>query len=322
MFPIDAMPLFERSVFFLIDLGLPLLVGIMIRRTGRASEQSMDRLTFAGIFVVMPILNLISFWSVDLAQFFFLLPIVGISMQLISGGLGYLVAIKKYSRPQDQGAFVLASMFSNRGLAGTLTVYLFYGEGAYAISRLVLVFNNLFLYLVGFPIARWFSRQDPNKRLKEPRKSLISFGRTQLPVMGFLAGLALNIAGVPRPPIFASWFEFLIHTSAWLVVIPIGYALQLDAIRSYGGHVWELLGIKFFLSPLLVAIVAIGLGFEGTSLKILIILAASPSAISAIFTTRIHRLNQQLAIAAFTVTMLFYPLIIIPLIILLESLIY
>lgn len=310
-----------QALFFVIDLVLPLFVGILIRHSGRATMRLMDRMTYAGILVIMPILNLLSFWTLALDPKVLLLPVAGLSMQVISGGLGYGIARLKYESSRERGSFFLASMLSNRGIVGALTVFLFYGEGAFAISRLIVVFNDLALYVVGFPIARRFSTQDAAGQLGGQGGLALGFGTTQLPALGFLLGVLLNLSGIPRPAQLSGVFEYLVHGNAWLVVVPIGYALQLDAIRAYAGDVWELLGIKFVLSPFLGGLVAYALGFGGVRLRVLIILAATPTAISAIFTTRIHRLNDRLAVAAFALTTALYPLVVLPLIYLLERLV-
>jgi predicted permease len=310
-----------QALFFIIDLVLPLLAGTLIRRSGRATARFMERMTFVGILVIMPILNLLSFWTLSLDPKVLLLPVAGLSMQVVSGGLGYGIARLKYETSRDRGSYFLASMLSNRGIVGALTVFLFYGEGAFAISRLIVVFNDLVLYVVGFPIARRFSTQDEAGGSGKRDGEALGFGTTQLPALGFLLGVLLNLSGLPRPGLLSGAFEYLVHGNAWLVVVPIGYALQLEAIRTYAGDLWELLGIKFIMSPLLAGLVAHALGFGGVRLRVLIILAATPTAISAIFTTRIHRLNDRLALAAFALTTALYPLVVFPLIYLLERLV-
>lgn len=77
-------------------------------------------------------------------------------MSVIPGILAYPWAKKKYKNSIDQGSFILAAVLSNLLTLGGLAVFILYGEVGYAYTQLVVLFGNIVLFMVCFPLAQYF----------------------------------------------------------------------------------------------------------------------------------------------------------------------
>jgi len=295
-----------RLPLFFINLIGPLAVGYALRRAGRISARHADRLIVFNLFCVMTLTAAISLWTMELRRNLLWLPLLGATMQPLAGALGHVRARFKYDNMERRGGYVMAAMLANRGVAGMLALMTILpseeGEAGYAAFRLTLLFAPFVVYLICFPMAAWY--HDAHHRLDRSRqplwKQVISW--KQIPLVGVGAGLLLNIYDVPRPAALGSVFPYLVHASAWLFLLPIGLLLEFGEIRRYWRDVLDLALLKFLLVPLVMYGVCRLIGLEDDLTRVITILSASPTAINAVVTCRLHKLDIHLPMAAFVFT--------------------
>jgi predicted permease len=208
----------------------------------------------------------------------------------------------------------MSAMLSNRGIIGMISVFILYGEKGYAMVRLVILFAGFMLYLIYFPIARHFySIHENTDRINQPGvKSL--FNRNQAPVLGIIAGIVLNLMKVGRPHLFTVLFSAGMHISIWLYLVPIGYSIDLKQVRGHLGNMWGILPIKFIITPFVTYLAARLVGMEGPALNIVLVLSMTPTAVTALITTKVHSLNFHLAMSAYLLTTSVYLFFIFPLV--------
>jgi len=165
-------------------------------------------------------------------------------------------------------------------------------------------------------MAQYYSRLSRMEdRSERPTFSSIFFTRNQLPLLGLIAGVILNRTGIIRPPFFAGIFPFLVSTSAWLYLVPIGYDLDFGEMRKYWSKVTDLIPIKFILVPAALYGLALLAGLEGTKMGTVVILSFTPSAVGAVIAAKLNRLNTHLPMAAYILTTTVYMFVVFPLII-------
>ncbi len=305
-----------RIIYFFVDIVSPLFFGYLLSRQTKIKKGFFDRMMVANILLFGTLLSILSFWVISLDVELIWLPLLGVVMQVIPGIIVFLRGGAKPQNPLDRGSYFLSAMLSNRGVVGTLTVFIFYGEEGYAYARLVMLFAGVVLFLFCFPMARYFYETYKGQQGDRPSLVSILLHRNQVPILGIIVGLGLNYNSVPRPAFFAAIFPNLVHISAWLFLIPIGFSMDFGEMRRHWHDVLELLGIKFVATPLLVYILARAVGLSGSALSTVAILSCSPTAINAVVTSKLFSLNVHLAMAAFVLTTIVYLSVVFPLILL------
>ncbi len=99
-------------------------------------------------FVILPISMTLVFWNIEISKELILLPILGLILPLISGAIGYFMCGDRFHNPRQKGGYVVASILSNRGTIGGLTMYILYGEIGLAYVNLIILFGAITVYMI------------------------------------------------------------------------------------------------------------------------------------------------------------------------------
>jgi predicted permease len=308
-----------KVLWFFVDLALPLACGYLLHYVGWMSRKQGDVVIKVNLRVVATAVSLVSFWGAALTLQLIWLPVLGVMMQIIPGVVSGALARRKYDGPLEQGGFVLATMLSNRGVVGTLSVFILYGEQGYVWSRLVMLLAPLVQYMVCFPLAQYYSDRHRGEDNGRPSLWSVLFSWNQVPVVGIAIGFALNHLDVARPQMVGDALPWAVHLLAWGVVLPLGASLNFAQLRRFMPDMIELLALKFLVTPLLVGLLGYAIGLRGDVLAAVTILAASPSAIMAVVAGRLYKLNVDLAMAAFVLSTVVYIVMVFPVILWLLS---
>ena len=134
----------------------------------------------------------------------------------------------------------------------------------------------------------------------------------QVPVLGVIVGLSLALGGVPRPEYLGTAFKYGFHPAIWVFTIPVGASLNFTNMRRYLRHVVDLVPLKFIVTPLVISLVAWAVGLEGTPLMAVVILSASPTALNAVITSRLYKLNVDMAMASLLITTTIFVAVAVP----------
>jgi len=303
-----------KVLWFAIDLALPLACGYLLHYFGWLSRRHGDVIIKFTLRVVATALSLVSFWGAALALQLIWLPILGVAMQIVPGVVSGTLARRKYDGPLEQGGFVLATMLSNRGVVGTLSVFILYGEQGYVWARLVMLLAPLVQYLICFPLAQYYSARHRGDINGRPSLVSVLFSWNQMPVLGIAIGFALNFFDVARPGPIGDALPWMVHVLAWGVVLPLGASLNFRQLPRFLPDMIELLALKFMVTPLLVGLLSYAIGLRGDVLAAVTILAASPTAIMAVVAGRLYKLNVDLAMAAFVLSTVVYIVVVFPVI--------
>jgi predicted permease len=310
----------EKLLLFFIDLILPICVGYLLQKQKRWGDPFFNKMMRVGIIYVTSITVTISFWGSGISAETIWLPILGVVMQMVPFGIGYYVAKRKYKDPLEQGSYILAAMLLNRGVVGSLSVYILFGEVGYSSAQLVMLLSNLVLFSFCFPMANYFSELEQGKRRGKPKLKSVLISPTQLPTLGIVFGIILYFSGINRPRALANVMDITIHITAWLGLIPVGYSINFKKMKGYWKRIWDIAAIKFVLTPVLLYFPARLLIHNDIVLRTFLVLATAPTAINAVATAKLNKLNVHVAMAAFILTTALYVVVIFPLLLLLNSL--
>ena len=127
-----------------------------------------------------------------------------------------------------------------------------------------------------------------------------------------ILGLVLNACGVARPVALAPVFQSLVHIGAWSAMLPVGFLLSFGAARRNLGRIRSLTFLRFVLMPVVTYLIAKPLVADPVLRHTIIILSCCPTAINAVLSTRLYKLNVDLAATSFLVTTAAYLVVIFP----------
>lgn len=306
------MEIFEKILYFGFDVILPLVVGYLLHRFSALKQRIFDKIIFYNLFIVYPALTVLSFWQLKITIHLLYLPLLGVLMHIVPGLVAYMKVRTKYIEPLDQGSYMLSAILFNGGTLGGLVAFIFYGESGYAYTMLILLLANFMLFLFCFPLAQHYYElgQGETGHAISWKKLLIN--RNQLPVLSIFIGIALSVGQLARPAIFDVLFTLMVHIGAWTALIPVGYAIDFGQIRHYWREMLDLLWIKFLVTPLILYAFTYPVMSDKEVIYTVIIIGSTPTAINAVLTARLYRLNIHIATTAFILTTGFYLVVIVP----------
>ncbi len=289
-----------------LGLGLWLFLGSLwggwwLHRGGLLTEARASRLVRWLTVGPSPVVLCLLFWQMHLrSPEPWLLPLLGalVSSSTLLPAFAY-TRRAQLSAPQT-GSFLTCAFFSNLGYLGAFTAFALFGETGYGLCMLYLVFFTPCFYTLGFWIASRYGQRAHGSTLGAAYEE----GLRLYPFIGMLAGLALNLARVPRPVPLEWLNQALIPVNTVLYLAAIGSQLAFDSPLPWLRPCLVMSGIKFLSTPL----VAWGLlqlfHIRGLPRTIVLLQASTPVAVSPLVLPLLFGLDRKLSNALFLWTTL------------------
>ena len=303
-----------RILYVFTDLATPLLAGYIAYQRGRISDALCNALIRFNIIVMATLLAVLSFWVMPLSRSLLWLPLFSALFMLVPGSIAYLTFARRHKDALSRGAYYMSAMLTNIGTIAGLSAFILYDEVGFAYVQIVSSFQVGLLVLVCFPLAAMFRAQGA----KEGTRVHLSLRQlfltpNQVPVLGLIAGLALNVYGVERPAVLGTAFQALVHIGAWTALFPVGCLVDFSRALPYIKKTADLIPLRFLLTPLIFFGLCRLLFADSVLIGSVLLIAAAPTAINAVLTARLYKLNVDLTVASFLVTTVIYLLLFYPL---------
>jgi predicted permease len=274
-------------------------VGWWLHRRGLLSEPRAARLVRWIVMWPSPIVLCFLFWTMDLHRLEpWLLPFLGM---LIS--FSTLLPARLYARfaglskPQI-GSFLTCAFFSNLGYFGAFIAFALYGEAAYGLCMLYLLFFTPCFYTWGFWVAARHGEGAGPSGLQNAFNDELRL----YPFLGMVAGLLLNLAGLPRPLLLEQFNHVLIPLNTGLYLIAIGSQLIIESPRPWLRASLAMGAIKFLYTPLVAWGLATLFGLQGLPRLMVLLQASTPVAVSPLVLPLLFGLDRKLANALWLFT--------------------
>ncbi|NBK21788.1 MAG: hypothetical protein EOM68_07165 [Spirochaetia bacterium] len=305
----------QKLLFSLTIIAIGLASGYLIQRLVLAGvikadmalakqRKFLQRLALLGLSPIATIgaIWILSFDDIRIA----LMPAVGV-LAIATGGIASFIIGKLLKLEQKRaGAFFCCGAMTNIGSIGSLLVFVFLGEAAFAFVPMYKLFESIMYYTIWFPIAKSFSPHIQKEVKKGRFLKIIADPFVLVALASILIGVILNISGIPRPAFYSSLNMVVVPLSSMILLASIGMAMKFGRITAYLKPAFIIAGIKFLLVPFVATGTAFLLGFgdidDGLPLKVIFILASMPVGFTALVPPSIYDLDIDLANAGWMVT--------------------
>jgi hypothetical protein len=310
----------QNFLWLIFDTICPIALGYVLHARGLVTRDQTQKLITFNVRVVYTLLAFLAFWRLRLtAEILWIVP-VSLLLTFVPYGIGMAMS-RSFSDPAERGAFVMSAMLGNTGTLGGLVAFLIMGTAGYAYVQIPSVLQNVLLVLFCFPVCQKFRDQAQGGAAGAPARSLRERLVTwnQVSVLGIAVGGALSACGLTQPDALRPLFAGFIHCSCWINFLPVGLLIDFAAARHCMRRVAGIIPIKFVILPALVWGLCEMIFQDQTITKTMVILAATPTAISAVITAALFDLKKDVAIASFIGTSVLFCLIVGPALFLLLS---
>jgi malate permease and related proteins len=233
----------EAAVGNIVLLFACLMIGVLLRKSGRAPENAHTALNAFIINVSLPALTLLQVHRLALQ------PALGYSVAMpwlmfaVGAGFFWLVSELLRLAPTTTGALILAGGLANTSFVGLPMIETFYGRSNMAIGILI---DQLGTYLVlstlGIAGAAIYSAGASST--SEIVKRVFTFP----PLLALL--LALALMRVDYPPWFAEVLQRLGDTLSPLALVSVGLQLRFEELRGNTSPLALGLSFKLVSAPL------------------------------------------------------------------------
>ena len=303
-----------RLVYVFTDLIAPLIVGYFLHRKKLLPEGFTNWLIKFNVIVVYTLLTLLSFWVLPLSRDLLILFPFGALYVIVPGIIGALTFAKRHKSLLNRGAYVMSAMLSNIGTLGGVCAFILYDETGFAYTQIIGSCQNILLVLVCFPLAQYYHEKHFAENKVEHSASWREklFSINQISILGIFLGLLLNANGIARPEFLTATFQGLVHFGAWVSLLPVGFLLNFSHTKYYYNRVWDLAILRFVIVPAFIFFASRIFFDDRILLNTLLICAMAPTAINAVLTSRLYKLNVNLAITSFIMTTAIFLLILFP----------
>lgn len=270
------------------------LIGFLLRYLGVANREQAAFLFRLVFYVTLPALVFISIANAELNRRTMLLPVAGITVNLICAAAAILHVRMTKLDSHRAGAVVLGA-----GIMNTLFVFPFIlavlGQAALADAFLFDLGNAIFVGTIAYSISLYFG-----KTAGESVASY-SFKTIRTPIfVAIVAALIVNTFQVAVPSIVSDILSPLGSTAMPLVLIAVGISFSTAGLSSS-------LTITTILLRMLLGLIA-GLlivwvfGFTGVTAAVVVVLAAAPIGFNSVALASIGKLDTEQAASALSVS--------------------
>lgn len=215
-----------------------------------------------------------------------------LSAVVLIAALAILVSLAMPQRAR--GAFIQSSFRGNLAYLGLPVVGAVFGDRAIPVAAAILAAGLILHIILTILLLQIL---DPERPRLDVRANLKTIGTNPL-ILSAVAGLLFSATGLELPSLLAEPLDLLGRAALPLALLVIGCTVSFQSIRSKISLTLLAVGFKLILMPatayLLMRVV---FGAEGETLQIVVIMAASPTAILAQIFAEAFNADGRLAAA-------------------------
>lgn len=268
-------------------------IGILLRRTGMIDEAEVsrfNRLLFTAFFPVMMFNNI---YKADISTAFDpKLMIFSGSFIVISAFITCLVTVKLTDDEHARGAMAQAIYRSNFVLLGLLIIENIFGKEALHVPTAMITVVVPLFNITAVLVLEAFRGGRANA------KSMVKNVVTNPLIIGAIVGIAACFAGVELPGSLGSVVSGMSACVTPVALVLLGASFDLSEVAAKRREIVICVIGKLAVWPVIGLPIAYGLGFRGPALVALIVMIASPTAVSSFTMAEAMDSDGELAASA------------------------
>lgn len=270
-------------------------------------EKTTNTIRVVAFFVLNPIIMVNSYWVIDFSNIsIFMLPLICVLVLALNGGIGLLVSKKLKHSCEQRSAMFAGSTFSNLGTIGGLITFSFFGEKAFAIAAMFILFESFYNYLLAYPIVK--SLGEGQKGLQGRIKDLLKDPSIIVYVSAVFVGVALNISPLSRPQFMSLYNEYMIPIVSFLLIGTIAFTMDLGKTKTFFKEGIAIICLKFLVAPVIGVSLALLFGLQdieqGLVVKVVAIMTLVPCGFNAIVVPTVYKADRDVANTVWMFSML------------------
>lgn len=249
---------------------------MLLKRLRTLPENTSEVLNLFVIYVSLPALVMLKVPLLRFSDQLLAAVIMPWVMLAFSAGLVLLLAKKLHWSKDVLGALLLVVPMGNTAFLGIPLVESFFGEQAVMYALMYDQFGSFFIFsLYGSLVLVLFSQNKESISIKPIIKKIVTFP----PFISLL--IALLLTQVTLPQTYFDFFDPIATTLIPVVMIALGYQLQLKLSANQLSPLIAGLTIKMIFAPIVALTIFMLLGLKGEVYDVTVFEAAMPPMISA-----------------------------------------
>ena len=296
-----------NSVETIIPIIAMILLGYVLKRTNVLKAEDAVSLNKIVINIAIPSLIFMAIYKVNLSILPVIapIPLVCISVGIISGLIAYLIlTFKKYPN-KTKWSVVSTSALFNSGFLGYPVILGVFGTDGFIRA----IFYDMGSMILFISFGIFFLLMLGGKYSDILKRSLLF-----PPLWGILLGLLLNFLNIPLGYVVTQTLTYLSGAAIPLIMISLGLSMEFIGIKKYIGLASLVSAIKLGIAPLIAFIIVLILGMGSLEKSVTIVEAGMPSAMLALVLAITYELDIKVSAACIflstVISMITIPLLI------------
>lgn len=230
------------SVFF--SALLVILLGVLLRRFGVVKREHGATLARLVLNLTLPALVLQTVPQIQFTPELLFLPLLSLGHT----ALAYVVTRVVFRRASRKslGLILIASMGFNNGLFAFPIVLEIWGIEAIKLLALFDLGNGITVLGSNYVVAEAYGRETP-MRMRETLRQVVRTLGTSVPLLAFMVGLVMNLAGLSFPPGIDRAVSSVAAANGALALIVLGVFQTLTFERGDLAVLLKVLGLRYLL---------------------------------------------------------------------------
>jgi predicted permease len=283
-----------------------LFSGYLATRRGWLKRERSQGISMFMMIYLFPLVIVLSIWKLNISLGLILLPIIGALTSLATIIPSLIISRVFKFVPSQTGSYIGAAMCSNVGLTlGAFVCFVLLGEAGLSYALIYITYFVPFFFTIVFYISSLYGSVDkPGFGESLKRAFLEPF--SLVPNLSVIAGFAINVIGIHRPPFLGLVNEIAVYLANFSFLFASGMTFDFSRVKGYAKEAISMFPIKFVFSPFvgvgLVYLLTLGNIKDKLLLKVVLIESSMPVAVFAMLLPQFFPLDQDLANSAWVYT--------------------
>lgn len=259
-----------------LPMFIYIVIGALIKRLGMMSKDENTRFNRILFTFFYPVLLFDNIYSADIADLIdvrlvcFALAFIAASVLVISA-----VVIRIEKNDAARGAIIQAIYRSNFVLMGMMIVENIFGKSGLPVAAMMVTVVVPFFNFIAVIVLEHF------RGGKADLKTVIIKILKNPLIIGALAGTAFSLTGISLPGVAADVLDGMAAATMPVALIMLGVSFDPSVITSRGKSIMICILGRLIVVPLIGLPLAALLGFRGPAFVTLLVMMASPTAVSS-----------------------------------------